>query len=89
MSGVFGTIIHQLGSRVFDLIVVLCVFFLTVLVSLFALFLLKYFGFFEIKDPKLNEQLAEADTDFYRKNSGFCPDPKEAEVTLNLKGANK
>ncbi len=47
--------------------------------SVFVLYLLKYFGFFEIKDPKVNAELAEADTDFYRKNSNFRPDRHDKE----------
>jgi hypothetical protein len=43
-----------------------------VLISAGALFFLKKIGFFEIKDAKTNEEIAEADTDFYKKTPHFA-----------------
>ena len=79
MSGVIQAINHDLGSGSFDLLVAIGIFLLAITISAFAVLLLKYFGFFEIKDPKLNAELAEADTDFYRKNSSFSPEHQERE----------
>jgi hypothetical protein len=42
-----------------------------VIVSVGVFYLLKYLGMFKIKNVKVNEELAEADTDYYRKSSNF------------------
>ena len=79
MSAAIRAIIRHLGSTGFDLVFALGFFLLSVAICVFVLFLLKYFGFFEIKDTKVNAELAEADTDFYRKNGGFDSDHHEKE----------
>jgi hypothetical protein len=43
-----------------------------VVVSVLSFYLLKYFGVFKIKNTKVNEELAEADTDYYRKSTNFA-----------------
>ncbi len=71
MLGSIQTIFDCLTSRIFFLDV-LGIFSLLVLISAGALFFLKKIGFFEIKDAKTNEEIAEADTDFYKKTPHFA-----------------
>jgi hypothetical protein len=43
-----------------------------VILSAAFFYLLKFCGFFRVKNPSLNEKLAEADTDFYKKSVNFA-----------------
>jgi hypothetical protein len=49
------------------------------------LLLLKRLGCFDVKNPKLNEKLAEADTDFYRKSVNFAviPESEQSDEPLD------
>jgi hypothetical protein len=72
MLASFQTTIDRLASRSLYLVDALLCFLLLVLISACVLILLKKIGFFEIKDEKTNEEIAEADTDFYKKNVPFA-----------------
>jgi hypothetical protein len=52
------------------------------------LLLLKRWGFFDVKNPKLNEKLAEADTDFYRKSVNFAVVPESEQSDEPLESGN-
>ena len=71
------SIIDYLASRESLLVDGIFIYSLLVLVSVIIFFLFKHFGFFEIKDAKINEELAEADTDFYRKSVNFAVLPQK------------
>jgi hypothetical protein len=79
--GSFHSIIDYLTSRSFFLVDGIFIFGLLIILSAFTLFLLKLFGFFDIKDSKTNEELAEADTDFYKKSINFAIIPKKKKKT--------
>ena len=73
--GLFHSLIHYLVTRDSFLVAGVFIYTTLVVVSVLIFYLLKYLGVFKIKDVKVNEELAEADTDFYRKSVNFSSLP--------------